>query len=137
MRENLVRNILYAIAAIGLVAILIMQIWRGPGSIYDEEPDFRKTASELYEEFENNEKAALKKYTDKIILVEGRVSKSVETGEGATLILSSGGMGGVNCSMGEWPRGNLAIEGDLVRIKGRCTGFLMDVLLKDCRMIED
>ena len=95
--------------------------------------DFSLTAETLYKEFNTNEAAANERYNGKIISVQGSVSQVIQNENGVIILLSAGEeMGGVSCSFTNttqeeaWPS-----AGEQVNIKGRCSGFLMDVNLVD------
>ena len=95
-------------------------------------------AETLYKEFSANEAAANERYNGKIIQVQGIVSQVIENANGVLIVLRAGDeMGGVSCSFTNdiekktWPQ-----SGVQVTIKGRCSGFLMDVNLVDAVLIR-
>jgi hypothetical protein len=114
---------------------------------------FTIDADSLFMQYQQNEQGADRKYLNKVILVSGTLAEIQHTGSSEIWILSaqpgtsqggskdsSGGDmaaspgGGINCQLfspdkAPSPRPRL---GDPVTIKGRCTGFLMDVNLADC-----
>ena len=91
------------------------------------------SAQELYHQFEQDETSANKKYLDKVIEVKGVVNEVQQSDTTLNILLSGGnGMGGINCSIAEKnPSGNIH-KNEMMTIKGRCTGFLLDVSLVDC-----
>lgn len=94
--------------------------------------DYTLTADELFDAFDANEGAALTTYENKVVAVNGEVV-SVKNQDGrANVILGAANAlaGGVNCSFNE-EISDLE-KGDQVTIKGRCQGFLMDVVLNNC-----
>lgn len=93
--------------------------------------DVQISAVQLSNEFRSDENIANKKYLNKIIEVGGIVSTLQQNNQQAIIELqgADGAMGGVNCEMRS--QKNLPQKGDSVRIKGRCTGYLMDVSLVD------
>ncbi len=98
--------------------------------------DLQLSAIQLFTEFENDESQANVKYLDKVVEVSG-VVKEVSTDEdGMTnLTLESGSdMFGVVCQMDNLTEHSRTIfkEGEKVKIKGICTGVLMDVVLVRC-----
>jgi hypothetical protein len=111
-------------------------------------------ADSLFTQYQADENASNKKYLNKVIVVSGTLAEIQQAGSSEIWILSAqpgtssggsvgtspgGGMpgspgGGINCQLfspekAPSPRPKL---GDRVTIKGRCTGFLMDVNLADC-----
>lgn len=99
-----------------------------------ETADFKIDADSLYRQYQSNEHAADQKYLGKVIEVSGTLTEIQHNGKSEVWILSQQqGGGGINCQLfagtAESPEPK---SGDLVTIKGRCTGFLMDVNLADC-----
>jgi hypothetical protein len=94
------------------------------------EPDFRLTAEQLYNEYSTNETAADKRYRGKVLEVTGIVKEKQVTPQATNVLLANDQMGGVNCSFQNNAAGVIKI-GEVIKVKGRCTGFLMDVSLVD------
>lgn len=103
-----------------------------------EKTDVSIKASELFEEFQRNETTANNRFVDKIIEVKGTVLEIQHSGVRTSLQLDAGnGAGGVNCSLADSsPNIQVPPKGSLVIIKGKCSGFLMDVNLVDCVVKE-
>ena len=102
--------------------------------VADIEADVHITATELYNDFQRDENLANKKYLNKVIEVTGNVS-DVQNVNGSTIILlSSGGdMGGISCQLTNDKNNKTDIKkSTTIRVKGKCSGFLMDVNLVDC-----
>ncbi len=90
-------------------------------------------APAFYQQYSANEKDADAKFLDKVIEVSGTVSDIQKTDTTINIILKVSDMGGVNCSLSI--RDNklqVPSVGSAVILKGRCTGYLMDVELVDC-----
>jgi len=91
-------------------------------------------ADSLYNQYQSDEQHCDKKYLGKVLEVTGKLSEIQHAGQSEIWILSTSGTGGINCQL--FPGGKIPDphpkEGDMVTIKGRCTGFLMDVNLADC-----
>lgn len=98
-------------------------------------------ADSLYAQYQADEHSADRKYLGKVIEVKGHIAEIQVNGQSEVWILSAQvgntgqtGAGGINCHLftpqaGASPHYH---TGDLVSLKGRCTGFLMDVNLADC-----
>ncbi len=123
---------------------LIILIGAGVGYYYlqkevaplDEvEPDFRLTADELYDAFEADETAAGEKYIDKVIEVSGKVDRFTAQEAGVNIVLSAENAiaGGVNCAFTDPP--SKLEPGTAIKIKGKCQGFLLDVVLNNCSIV--
>jgi hypothetical protein len=93
-------------------------------------------ANVLYQQYEKNERAADSMYAGKVIEVKGVLASVDVTGEADILELSPQATGGgVSCEMFAHDKGTTPVYpaiGSSVTIKGKCTGFLMDVNLVDC-----
>lgn len=102
----------------------------------DQLPAFSLTASELFSEYEADEAGSNEKYLNKLIEVTGKV-QSVEgaAATGLVVILATESMmgGGVSCAFepADAPA-TLPAKGDEVKVKGLCSGMLMDVSLSRC-----
>src|SRR3954470_16201153 len=103
-------------------------------SVADVTPAFTITAPDLYAAFAQNEAAANKQFVDKVVLVKGTVSDVSRTDSTLNIILESNNIaGGVSCNILAKSTTEAAIKnGEPFSIKGRCTGFLADVMLADC-----
>ena len=102
-----------------------------------ESAAYRITAEQLYQEFAQNETTADKKYTGKVIAVKGAVSEVQATDSALMVLLSAGNdISGVNCSFYNNQLPRLPQKGAVITVKGRCTGFLMDVNLVDAVLQE-
>lgn len=90
-------------------------------------------AATLYKQYPIDEHLADQKYLGKTIEVQGLVSTISQGNTLEILSLSSNNpAGGINCQMFASGKNNSIKVGDAITIKGRCTGFLMDVNLVDC-----
>lgn len=97
---------------------------------------FHLSAESLYRDFATNEATANQKYTGNIIEVKGVVSDAQRMDSSAFILLAAGNeMGGINCSVRD-PGVVLPLKDETVTVKGRCTGFLMDVNLVDAVIIQ-
>jgi len=91
-------------------------------------------ASDLYSAFSQNEAEANKRFIDKVILVKGTISDVSHTDSTLTVLLESNNIaGGISCNILD-KNTNVAVlkSSQPVSIKGRCSGFLADVMLADC-----
>ena len=87
--------------------------------------------------FESDENEALKRFEGKIIATSGRVMEVKESENGFNIVLEAEGaiLGGVNCSFKEIDP--LPKVGDSIRLKGRCQGYLMSVVLNNCSLVNE
>jgi len=103
-------------------------------SLANVKADYTLTATDLYNAFAKNEQQANQQYNGKVIAVTGVVAAVQTTDSTESIVLASDNdMGGINCSLlkSAAKKTPLPVKGQTIQIKGRCTGFLMDVNLVD------
>jgi hypothetical protein len=138
-----------------LLFILVLAGWgyylynKPHRSAADATVAFSIPADSLFAQYQRDEHAADQKYLNQVIVVTGRLAEIQHNGPSEIWILSaqpanspgagttvtSPGGGGINCQLFAAIGKTAAKQpqpGDNVTIKGRCTGFLMDVNLADC-----
>ena len=104
-----------------------------------QDADVTMNATQLYQQYNEHEPEANKKYLDKIVEVKGKVSEVQNNNGLIVLLINAGnGMGGINCSMKDKSSvtNMQQVKDKEVVVKGKCTGFLMDVNLVDCVLIQ-
>lgn len=101
-------------------------------ALNNEASDIFISSNELFNSFDIDETNALSLFENKIISVKGEVISIKQNDLGNNIILKAdmAMAGGINCSMRDTPE-NVSI-GDIITVKGRCQGFLMDVVLNNC-----
>lgn len=136
------RRIILALIGLGFIGAGIgYYLYNKPmADLKDVKADFQLTATDLYEAFDSDEKAAETLYLGKILDVEGVISEVEATDEGGVnLSLEGGGLlGGVRCRLDQ---GGISSDASLtagqsVIIRGECTGKLMDVELSRCVLLD-
>ena len=123
-----------------LLLLLIAAAWayhvvlRPHQSTAGETADFSISADSLYQQYRANEHSADQKYLNKVIEVTGKLAEIQHSGTSEIWILSPhAGGGGINCQLFAGTKIDPEPKsGEAVTLKGRCTGFLMDVNLADC-----
>ena len=95
--------------------------------------NFKIQANALIKEFEENEKRANEKFLDKIIAVSGAIRDVIKDDKGFYSIVLGGdeNMSTVRCSMNSIDQDEVGLlkKGNIIMIKGACTGFNADDLL--------
>jgi hypothetical protein len=101
-------------------------------------PDFIVTASSLQKEFEDNEKIASTKYINKILEVTGTIgSITPADSNNINISLKTGSdISSVICTFHAIANLSKLKTGDEISIRGECSGFLMDVLLNNCAIVQ-
>ena len=97
--------------------------------------DFKLSAKELFQQFDQNEISSNRKYIDKVIEVNGKVLDAKKTDTSANIQLATENeKGTINCSfiLKKEEAFQLPLINSNIIIKGRCSGFLTDVNLVDC-----
>ena len=125
-----------------LVAVCLAVAWdwynKPREGIAGKDTQFSVSAALLYEGYNTDEAAANEKFLNKVIEVKGKVDDIILNGIGEVLIL---GMqpegGGISCffSPASALESNHITKGMEIVVKGKCTGFNMDVNLPDCIII--
>ena len=132
--------ILIFFALLSLVAIGAFWQYNKPSrNLTEEKADLSISTTDLYRQFSENETQANHQYLDKIVQVRGVLQTINRTEDGLNLILEAGSeMGGVICEIpkGNVPEGLNLQTGKEITIKGQCTGFLMDVVLVKCVIVN-
>ena len=103
--------------------------------VANKEAAYTLESKQLFNEFDQNENAANNKYLGKIVCVYGKVAdKAVDTKGMLSLILEGGEMAGVGCQFDKSVMDEIKNfkKGQVIKVKGVCTGMLMDVVLVDC-----
>lgn len=134
------KNILIILLLLGLVAAVVgYYMYNKPvESLRNEEPAFRVSADTLFAAYEQDEAAANARYLDQVLEVQGKIASVNTDTSGLSLTLQTGSaMFGVICKLEDKSaeESNFII-GQQVRLKGQCTGFLMDVVLIRCTVVE-
>lgn len=103
--------------------------------IANKEAEFTMESKQLFDEYNQDENASNKKYLGKIVCVYGQVAdKAVDSKGTLSLILEGGDFAGVGCQFDKSVLDKMqnVKKGQVLKIKGICTGMLMDVVLIDC-----
>jgi hypothetical protein len=102
-------------------------------------PDFVITASVLNKAFEDDETSAATRYINKIIEVTGTIAsvKHAENNFLSISLVTGSDLSSVICTFPAITEPSKFNSGDEITLRGECSGFLMDVLLNNCAVIED
>jgi preprotein translocase subunit YajC len=133
----------------GLILVLLLMVLAIGGyfqfnkparNLTKEKADLSIQAPDLFKQFSENETAANQKYLDKVVQVKG-ILKNVSRAQDGTLNLTldaGSEMGGITCEVPATnvPKGANLQTGSSITIKGQCTGFLMDVVLVKCVIVN-
>ena len=137
------KKILIIVAALGLIGGAIgFYLYNKPvESMSGIKAEIRIPATELYTAFETDEANATTQYIGKVLEVQGTLMAVEQSDQGGTsLILEAGGMmGGVVCRLDSAATFNslTVLPGQSVKLRGECTGKIMDVELARCVLISN
>ena len=98
-------------------------------------PDLTIAADSLYHQYQRDERSSDQRFMGKVLKVSGHLAEIQRSGNTEIWILAgeAGAPGGINCQLFAGTTVDHEPKpGDAVTVKGRCTGFLMDVNLTDC-----
>jgi hypothetical protein len=130
---------LFVVLFIALFGILygLMLFFKKHSDLSKTKPDYIITAITLQKEFEDNEAAASAKYIKKILEVSGYISSVTQAdSNNVNIALKSGNdLSSVICTFALADHSKFK-AGDEITIRGECSGFLMDVLLNNCAIVQ-
>ena len=136
-----IRNILYfGIAVIALGVAGYLYTFRPSATDVSGQKAFLElNAEELVTEFETNEKEANSKYLDKVMIVEGNIASITEEASSISVYLKpEDAISGVMCTFDKSSIDqSLYSRNQTVRVKGICTGYLLDVVLNKCVIVAE
>ncbi|MFH6602864.1 hypothetical protein ACEZ3G_05205 [Maribacter algicola] len=103
------------------------------------EASYVLTAQNLIDEYQENEIATNEKYSESVILVKGRVFEvSTLKGNSVITLKDEDSESSIICHLLPEENGkvlNLKVGQD-IGIKGICTGYLLDVIMVRCTIVE-
>ena len=126
----------YLVLAALLAGVIGYKVYNKPHqNMQKAASDVSIEAPALFTAFEENEQDANQKYLDKIIEVSGKVKEVQQKGEDFSIVLETEDMMfGVICQLDQLSdHKRIEFEvGETVKLKGLCTGKLMDVVMVRC-----
>ena len=133
--KKIVISVLVLVIALAVVGY---KIYNKPHvDVASEKADITITATNLFADFSNDEEKANATYLDKIVEVKGVVGKIANEEEKVVINLNTGDdFGSVLCHLSDSSTEKVKDikEGESIKVKGICTGFLMDVVLVKCEI---
>lgn len=130
-----------AILAVGLIAATSAWLFvfkKSDLSVASRAIEVEITVNELVSQFESNENLANSEFLDKVILVVGSVESVNEDSLGISIYLKEpDDLAGVLCNFSSGVVDiNTISKGETLKVKGLCSGYLMDVVLNKCSVVE-
>lgn len=136
-----IKKIIIGILILGsLGAFVAHKIYNKPHvNVEKASADIVISANKILEDFSTDETTANTKYSKKIIEVKGVISDTkIEKEKGIITLKTNDDFGSVLCHLSEAATKQMGAlkEGQIVTVKGICTGYLMDVILVKSEIIN-
>jgi hypothetical protein len=139
------KNRWYLLAAMLVIAVMLCiyaykEFMRKPADLDKSDAVASMAASDLFDLYSNYEDSANKKYLGKILEITGRVVE-IENQQDTLLNILLGDSsqpGRVSCLIDkkQTTTAKNILLGDILKLKGICTGYLMDVELNRCVIVK-
>lgn len=128
---------IFAGVIIAAIAVFITWKWvfrEASTDVSSQKAEITMDAVTLVQNFEANEDSANARYLNKIISISGNVDNVKENDDNITVYLKNpDDLSGVRCSFDKTAIDPVSVKpGDKVKIKGICSGYLLDVVLNKC-----
>lgn len=142
MKKKISGKVLIPLLVIIIGGIAAMgYVFRTPeNSVANQKAAFTVTSNELFGTFNENENNANEKFLGKIVEVSGEITEIERADKGQLMLILSSGelMGGVRCTFetNQDKVSGKVKKGEKHTIKGKCSGFLMEVVLDNCALIN-
>jgi hypothetical protein len=139
------KRLVYLLISVLLISIAVFAgyryINRPVASTSGKDAQITVTPQNLLADFEKDENAANIKYLDKVIAVKGKINSiKADNKDNISLILDTGNpISGIVCNLekSQSEKSARLKTNDEVKIKGVCSGMLMDVILVSCVIEND
>lgn len=133
------RKILFGILVLGLIggAYGLYLFNKETPSLRDVDHDFKIQSEDLFSDFENDESLANQKFNGKVLLLTGKVVDVNKKEQGSYITLEAGSdFGAVSCKLDSTVSASQVVPGEDIQLKCQCTGYLMDVMLNRCVIVD-
>ena len=133
MKRLVVGLFIFLIIAVALV----MYVFFKPHRSVDSENAITVNADSLLSAYTKDENLANTLYLDKALTVSGEIAEINQNQTGQTVIILKTGdpISGVVCTIKDKPAQPLE-TGQKVTVKGFCSGYMTDVVIRDCQLIS-
>lgn len=133
------RKIILILLALGIIGAGIgYYMYNKPvASLEKKKADVEVTSDEIIAAYEADENAANGVYNGKVVQVTGKISVLTdEAGTKKIQLETSNPIAMIICEMETGTETGDVKAGDMVSIKGLCTGYLSDVILVQCTLVK-
>lgn len=127
--------VLFLLLVVLGAAIGYFQYNKQAPDLADASPAYTLTSDALFDAFDENEEAAMAMYGGQVVEISGVIAEISRTEEGQSIVIAAENAlaGGVNCAFSQ-DLSNIE-KGESVTVKCLCQGFLMDVVLNQCKLV--
>lgn len=134
---------------IGLVLILagigigLKMFFKPHDNISKMKAVYQVHATDLIQEFSNDEAAATAKYSEKAIQIDGKLVSKTKLQNGTDLLIMEDEMEGISCQLdSSWSAANQSVvqaleTGKPIQVKGICKGYLMEIKVSPAVVISE
>jgi hypothetical protein len=124
------------VLVLGALSIGSWYIFNKPHRSLDQVETITISADSLLSAYLQDEKVANTLYLDKALVINGEIADLTVNQSGQTVILlkTKDPMAAVVCTLQVKPEAPLK-KGMPIKVKGFCSGFMADVVLRDCHII--
>jgi methyl-accepting chemotaxis protein len=137
-RKGLIITVIIFLVILGAIVIYLWTFRKSDLSVSSKKADVEIRSGELIQSFEKNEKLANEAYLNKIIVLAGTVDNISEDSLTVTVYLKDkDAVSGIICSFNKSVLDISKIsKGSEIKVKGICSGYLLDVVLNKCSLEE-
>lgn len=129
-------SVIVTIITLAVVYFLLYPYFKPHTDTAAGKPDYVISPSALLSEYETDEAKADIKYLDKIIEIEGIIKKVTTLDNGSAITIDTGDdMSAITCEFESVAAVASLKEGARVKVRGLCTGKLMDIVLARCTVM--
>ena len=137
MKKNKIKIALIGLLVLLVVAVIGVKTYNKPHvDVVKTEAKYKLDAQQLINSFITDEDKASKKYVNTIIQVSG---EALEISPGTISIKYKNSESTILCNFlpKEDEKLKTIKKGDKIKVKGICTGYLLDVVLVECVLIKE
>ena len=141
MNSKKLKILVGLILVLSISLLILLKLYNEPLlNVKNTNADIEVLAQNILEDYRMDEVLANKKYVGNLVQVKGEVSKiSIDDGNSIVTLKDTNEESSIMCHM--LPEENLkALKlkiGEQVILKGVCTGYLMDVIIVRCILINN
>jgi hypothetical protein len=133
---------LILIVVVAGAAIGLEMFFRPHAEVASLKTDFQIDAPVLISEFEQNENTTTTKYAEKVLEITGKLVGKNKLDNGTQVLMLEDEMQGISCQLDSaWAKSSQPVIqalqlGQLVKVKGICKGYLMEIKVSPAILIK-